>query len=203
MARNLVFKADRNGLVINLDEECDFIDIKKSLQKKFNQGERFFEQDMIVKIDPGERSLSRKEKQELLEVFKQLSGVSVVEFINNNSPAANSKTNPEDSTLLIKRTLRSGQSIDSEGNIVIQGDINPGAEVIAGKDILVLGEIRGIAHAGANGDLESTISAFRLQPIQLRIANYISRAPDEEINHPNRPEIAFIKDDKIVLDYLK
>jgi septum site-determining protein MinC len=91
----------------------------------------------------------------------------------------------------------------SDGNIVILGDINPGAEVIAGGSILVMGCLRGMAHAGAFGDEKSVIAAFRLNPTQLRIANHITRPPDGETITVNNPELARIRADKVIIERLK
>ncbi len=202
MARNVIFKADQDGLVLSLNDECDFSILKQDLQQKFSEGENFFQEDMIVRVNVGNRCLSRQQKREILGLFKELPGIAVVEFISqqiNFSPSEDKKAD----TLLIKRTLRSGQTVSFAGNVVLQGDVNPGAEIIAGKDILVLGAIRGTAHAGVNGNKTATISGFRLNPLQLRIADIISRSPDELLETPDKPEIAFVKGDQIIIDYLK
>ncbi len=86
-------------------------------------------------------------------------------------------------TLYIHRTLRSGQSISSEGNIVIIGDVNPGAEIIAKGDITVWGILAGIAHAGSDGNNYSKIRALKLNAIQIRIGNVFARRPDT-VNTP-------------------
>lgn len=86
-------------------------------------------------------------------------------------------------TLYIQRTLRSGQSIKSEGNIVIIGDVNPGSEVIAKGDITVWGILGGIAHAGSDGNKYARIRALKMNAIQLRIADTFARRPDS-INIP-------------------
>jgi len=86
-------------------------------------------------------------------------------------------------TLYINRTLRSGQSISSDGNIVIIGDVNPGAEVIAKGDITVWGILGGIAHAGSDGNTYSRIRALKLNAIQIRIGNIYARRPDT-VNTP-------------------
>jgi len=86
-------------------------------------------------------------------------------------------------TLYIHRTLRSGQSISSEGNIVIIGDVNPGAEVVAKGDITVWGILGGIAHAGSDGNTYSRIRALKLNAIQIRIGNIYARRPDT-VNTP-------------------
>ena len=81
-------------------------------------------------------------------------------------------------TLYIQRTLRSGQSITSDGNIVIIGDVNPGSEVIAKGDITVWGILAGIAHAGSAGNKYAKIRALKMNAIQLRIADTFARRPD-------------------------
>ena len=86
-------------------------------------------------------------------------------------------------TLYIQRTLRSGQSITSDGNIVIIGDANPGSEIIAKGDITVWGILGGIAHAGSAGNQYAKIRALKMNAIQLRIADTFARRPDN-INIP-------------------
>jgi septum formation inhibitor MinC len=86
--------------------------------------------------------------------------------------------------LYVKQTLRSGQTVSHKGDLVIIGDVNPGAEIMAEGDITVWGSLRGIAHAGVGGNSEAEIRALNLQPIQIRIASAIARAPD-------RPRISY------------
>lgn len=105
-----------------------------------------------------------------------------------------------DEAIIVRRTLRSGQRVHHIGSIVILGDVNPGAEVIAGGDIIVLGALRGVAHAGAMGEEDALVVAFRLLPTQLRIAHFISRAPDDmELPEPQGPEIAVVKNNLITI----
>ncbi|HHY08960.1 MAG TPA: septum site-determining protein MinC [Firmicutes bacterium] len=104
---------------------------------------------------------------------------------------------PEENTLLVRRTIRSGQGVYYDGNVVVMGDVNAGAEIVCSGDILVLGSLRGVAHAGAEGKIDATVYAFRLEPTQLRIAHYISRAPDGEVPKPSGPEIARVVGDWI------
>jgi septum site-determining protein MinC len=80
--------------------------------------------------------------------------------------------------MFLRQTLRSGQAISHKGHLVIIGDVNAGAEVIAEGDITVWGALRGVAHAGVGGNLQAEIRALRFDPIQLRIANAIARSPD-------------------------
>lgn len=82
-------------------------------------------------------------------------------------------------TMYLRQTLRSGQTVSHKGHLIIIGDVNPGAEVMAEGDITVWGSLRGIAHAGIGGNVDCEIRALNLQPIQIRIAHAIARAPDK------------------------
>ncbi|MCY0885704.1 MAG: septum site-determining protein MinC [Firmicutes bacterium] len=104
-------------------------------------------------------------------------------------------------TLLVRRTLRSGQKVRYVGNVVVLGDVNPGAEITAEGDIVVMGWLRGVVHAGANGDIRATVAAFRLTPTQIRIGPYIARAPDTgDAGPPEAPEVALVRDGRLVID---
>lgn len=106
----------------------------------------------------------------------------------------------DDKTILIQRTLRSGQRVYYDGNIVILGDINPGAEVVASGNVIVMGAVRGVVHAGAGGNERAMVLAFRLQPTQLRIANHITRPPDGQAPEPEQPEVARIKNGVVTIE---
>lgn len=99
--------------------------------------------------------------------------------------------------LYLKQNLRSGQSVSHKGHLVIFGDVNPGAEVVAEGDITVWGALRGVAHAGSNGNEQAEIRALRLQPIQLRIAHSIARAPDKPKSGQLVPETARVVNGQI------
>ncbi|MCL6610525.1 MAG: septum site-determining protein MinC [Peptococcaceae bacterium] len=106
----------------------------------------------------------------------------------------------DENTILIRRTLRSGQKFYYNGNVVVMGDVNPGAEVVATGNVIVMGQMRGMVHAGAEGDESATVMAFRLQPTQLRIANHITRPPDGEVADSSAPEIARIKNGVVTIE---
>jgi septum site-determining protein MinC len=101
--------------------------------------------------------------------------------------------------LLIRETLRSGRSIYHEGHIIVMGDVNPGAQVIAGGHVLVWGRLRGLVHAGAHGEESAVICALELSPTQLRIASQIAVPPDDGRRQPT-PEQAMIRDGQIVAE---
>jgi septum site-determining protein MinC len=98
--------------------------------------------------------------------------------------------------IVVRRTLRSGASIRHEGHIIVVGDVNPGAELIAAGDVIVWGKLRGLVHAGAMGDTNAIVCALRFEPTQLRIGNAIARMPEGR-KRKSAPEIAVIRDGKI------
>ena len=81
--------------------------------------------------------------------------------------------------MLHRGTVRSGDHIEAAGSLLVLGDVNPGARLSAGGHVLVWGRLRGVAHAGCNGDQGARIVAMGLQPLQLRIADVIARGPQE------------------------
>ena len=101
--------------------------------------------------------------------------------------------------LVVRRTVRSGQAVHHAGHVVIIGDVNPGAEIVAGGDVVVWGRLRGTAHAGAMGDEGAVICALRLAPSQIRIASLIARPP-ERGRPPKAPEMASIQERQIVVE---
>ncbi|MBR1754117.1 hypothetical protein IJ732_04695 [bacterium] len=113
--------------------------------------------------------------------------------------------NDELPTLYLKQTLRSGQTLSYDGNILVIGDTHPGSELIAKGDITVWGVLGGIAHAGTSGDKNARIRALKLNGIQLRIAGiYAGRANTENIPFIQRsteftPQEARIENDMIVV----
>jgi septum site-determining protein MinC len=98
----------------------------------------------------------------------------------------------------LRRTLRSGRSVRHPGHVIVVGDVNAGAEVVADGDVVVWGHLRGTVHAGAGGDAEAVVCALDLSPTQLRIADLIAVSPAHR-GEP-RPEKAHIKDGRIVAE---
>jgi len=103
-----------------------------------------------------------------------------------------------DEAILVHRTLRSGASIKFDGHIIVIGDVNPGAEIIAGGNVVVWGKLRGMVHAGANGNPDAVVCALGLSPTQLRIGEKIAVSPSD--GGTMQPEKAFIRDDKVVAE---
>jgi septum site-determining protein MinC len=101
--------------------------------------------------------------------------------------------------VLVKRTLRSGRTIHSRGHVVVYGDVNPGAKIVATGDIIVWGKLRGMVHAGAEGNTEAVICALEMNPNQLRIADLIAMSPDDS-QQDSQPEVASVRHNQIVVE---
>ena len=196
-------------LVINLKAWGSFADMKAELERNLTTIDSYLKGSM-VSIDVGNKSITERQLREMEDILLE-HGFHMRELINGEEPRSDpgrlriyqGADEAENNTTMIYRSLRSGQKYRSEGNMVVLGDINPGAEVIAGGNILVMGALKGIAHAGAYGDESAVIAAYRLNPIQLRIANHITRPPDGENIVVNTPELAKIRAGKVVIEKLK
>jgi len=112
---------------------------------------------------------------------------------------AHGGTRDEMAGLLVRRTIRSGQAVHHAGHVIVIGDVNPGAEIVAGGDVVVWGRLKGTAHAGAMGDEGAVICALQLAPSQIRIAGLIARPP-ERGKAPKAPEMASVQDGQIVVE---
>jgi septum site-determining protein MinC len=112
------------------------------------------------------------------------------------------ETDPEETGtpgIIIDHTLRSGRTVRNNGNVIVIGNVNPGAEIVAGGNVIVWGKLRGRVHAGANGDESAVICALDLAPTQLRIANFITTSPEDKRRKP-RPETASVRQGRIIAE---
>ncbi len=116
----------------------------------------------------------------------------------NRSSSSEYKNSGVLESILIKKTLRSGSSIHHLGPVVVIGDVNPGAEIVSAGDIIVWGRLRGMAHAGAEGDSSAVVCALDLSPTQLRIAGKIALTPKRR--GKLQPEIARLQNDQVIAE---
>jgi len=105
---------------------------------------------------------------------------------------------PANAALWVQQTLRSGQRIEYEGHVVVLGDVNPGAEIVASGSVIVWGRLRGVVQAGAGGDEQAVVCALEMSPTQLRIAGEIAVSPKKDKD--SQPEIAHLRDGHLVAD---
>lgn len=229
MGRQIDIKGNRDGLLIRVTDHPDFAvyeGLRRELEKKrdFLQGSRIaleigrramdneqlaglqelFEAHGLalwaVIADDGEtREMARE-----IGLATRLSG-SATDLEGNalvaapNGKGSVAKETPLANALFLRETLRSGRSVVHEGHVVVVGDVNPGAEVIATGNVIVWGRLRGMVHAGAAGDVMAVICALDLNPTQLRIADQIAVAPNDSRAAPI-PEQATVRDGQIVAE---
>ncbi|QGU00220.1 Septum site-determining protein MinC [Candidatus Syntrophocurvum alkaliphilum] len=180
-----------NGNLVFIFESGSIDEIKTYLKNKFDETPNLFKGSPVVFTGNALNDLSL---EEVISLQKMCLDHGMV--LNNTQNIKTSKHKSNEKHQFIYKTIRSGQKIHSQGSLVIWGDVHESAEVTAGGDIIILGKLKGIAHAGIYGDMESIIFALNFNPSQIRIANKISRNSDEEIDR-NTSEIAFLEDGSI------
>jgi len=192
-----------NCVVIKVNDGSEFEDIRKEVKKKVTQLKKIYKDDKTpIKVIG--RTLKNKEIEQIETIIKEILNVDVEFDMPREMGLSNIKRTFESeiSTSEAKfhrGSLRSGQRLEEERSIVILGDVNSGAEVIASDNIVVLGTLRGLAHAGAKGNKQAIIAAGRLDTAQMRIANIVKEFNREE--EPLRKlAYAYIDEDKIIIE---
>lgn len=190
-------------VVIKINEGFDFPTIEKEIKHKVAQLKKIFKQGKVpIKVIG--QVLRNREIDEIEKLIKDELEVEV-EFDMPREMGLSNIKRTFDSEISISETrfykgsLRSGQKIEEERSIVILGDVNSGAEVIAADNIVVLGTLRGLAHAGAKGNKQAIIAAGRIDTVQMRIANIV-----KEINREEEPyhklAYAYVDNDRIIIN---
>lgn len=192
-----------NYVVIKINDETEFSDIEKEVRKKVNQLKKIYKEDKTPIRVIG-RVLKNREIEQIETIIKETLDVDVEFDMPREMGLSNIKKTflseiSTSETKFHKGSLRSGQKLEEERSIVILGDVNSGAEVIASDNIVVLGTLRGLAHAGAKGNKQAIIAAGRLDTVQMRIANIVREFNREE--EPLRKlAYAYVDKDKIVIE---
>lgn len=193
------FQVTSKGVIINLNSDYKYSSLKVALLKHVNEASEFFA-GVDIYINMNGCTFEFSQLQKIMDIVSQYEKVNKIYFTDKEKVNDDDLSYNKDS-ILVKRTIRSGQRVKYPTNIVIVGDVNPGAEVIAAGDIIVLGKLRGVVHAGAGGSTEAQVVAFKFHPTQLRIASIISRPPEDgEDLGKIKPERAFIRDDSIIVE---
>jgi septum site-determining protein MinC len=217
------FKGTREGLAVTFGDGV-WDDVLNELATQLERpGAQSFFQGARVFLETGERALDVTQIEELIALLAQhqmtltsISGESHTQEAFNQVRAAlpappEALAEPqepisspnadmhESHALLVQRTVRSGQNVKYAGTIVVIGDVNPGAQVVAEGDVIVWGKLRGVVHAGASGDDNAMVGALILSPTQLRIGRQIARAPDDR--HARQfPEVARVREGHIIVE---
>lgn len=176
----------KDEIVIKLNESAAQEQIVEGLKKKLTELKKLYK-DEKTPIRVTGKILKNKEIDEIQELIKSKIDVEI-EFDSpkglglSNIKKTFEKEIATSETKFHRGSLRSGQRLETEGSLVILGDVNSGAEVIASDNIVVLGALRGLAHAGAKGNKQAIIAAGLFDAVQVRIANVV-----KEINRDEEP----------------
>lgn len=193
----------KEELIIKISEDAKQNEIMENLKSKMPKLKQLYKEEKTPITVTG-KILKNKEIEEIQELIKKYVDVK----INFDSPKVlglhgikkTFETEIKTSeTKYYKGSLRSGQKLEYEGSIVIIGDVNGGAEVVAGENIIVLGALRGLAHAGAKGNKKAIIASLTLEAPQIRIANVLKEMPLTDENIYERPYI-FVDKDEIIIE---
>ncbi len=210
-------KGLRDGLLVSLHDAA-WEDQRSALLMQMDQQPSFF-QGARLALDVGSQVLH---VNEMVELRDRLSERNVVLWaVISESPTTEqtaqllglatriSKPRPEETrftskdlddetALFINKTIRSGTRIEFPGHVVLLGDVNPGAEIIAEGNIIIWGRLRGAVHAGSKGDESAKVCALDFAPMQLRVAEEAVNIKKEKEN--SGPEMAFIRKGRVVVE---
>lgn len=206
-------KGLRDGLLVSLGD-AGWPVLQRALLERIEQQPAFF-QGARLALDVGNQVLKSAELIALRDALSE-SGITLWAVLSNSTVTENtaqllglstriSKPRPQEmqavkgiddeTALWVSKTLRSGTRVEFAGHIVVFGDVNPGAEVIAGGSVIVWGRLRGVVHAGAQGNQEAVVCALDMSPTQLRVAGEIAVAPEKR--GKTQPEIVRLKDGRL------
>ena len=183
--KNCINVSQKNNLVlIKINREAKFEDIIFQIKRKVIQLKKIYKDETTPIMITG-KVLKNKEMDQIENIIKDVLDVEVDFDMPKELGLHNIKKTfiqeiSTSETKFHRGSLRSGQRLEDEGSIVILGDVNSGAEVIAADNIVVLGALRGLAHAGAKGNTKAIIAAGKLDTVQIRIANIVKEIDRDE-----------------------
>lgn len=184
----VLIKGTKDGLVLQLDDQCAYSDLLDELKRKVTEDGLEGQAEVIIHV--GNRYCSQEQLKEILHIVQQSKHLKVSKIKSDviTVEECNQKLLKRQSSTYIG-IVRSGQEIRAEGDLVVIGDVNPNAKVIAGGSIYVMGRLKGIAHAGAKGNRESVIAASWLAATHLKIADLMELMTNEVTILAEKPEM--------------
>jgi septum site-determining protein MinC len=198
----ITIKGVKEGLVFLLDDQCDFVELLDELSAKLDKHVQQFNGPIVhIFIKLGARQLNEEDKERIKAIFRK-QGNLLIQSIESDPPEVDpdAKEVPQLHTMI--GMVRSGQTVEYDGHMLLIGDVNPGGTIRCSGDVYVLGALRGSVHAGTQGNEEAIIAASLMRPTQLRIADVISRPPDEWTSAEPWMEYAFLREGKMAIDKL-
>jgi septum site-determining protein MinC len=212
----ITIKGIREGLLIALDEG-EWEEVLPSLVEHLDAQPDFFRGARAI-LRLGARSLFAADVARLRSLLADR-GITLQTVLSESESTLNAarslgmetalRTPPVEETpldtglsgadaVVLRQTLRSGNCVEFPGSVLVLGDVNPGAEIIAGGSVVVWGRLKGTVHAGAEGDETAVVCALDLSPMQLRIAGHIATSPPRR--GFSRPETAILRDGQLVAE---
>lgn len=197
-SNRVTIKGIKDGLVFLLDDACDFSELLSELQYKLEHSHQNILTGPIIHVDikMGTRVIDEEQKQTILDILKQKGNL----LVRSIEIPEKEEEQPVDRITVLSGIVRSGQVLHHEGDLLFFGDVNPGGCISCTGDIYIMGALRGTAHAGVEGNEDAIIAASYLAPTQLRIAEMISRPPDEWESRETAMEFAFLQDGVMQID---
>lgn len=209
MNNSVLIKGTKNGIIVKMDNKLPFDEIKKQLAAKFEETADFFKEANMALTFEG-RELTSGQTQEVLDIIQKHSKINIICIVDNDrfhekvfEDAISERINELSAQTgqFYKGTLRSGQVFESESSVIILGDVNPGAKVIAKGNVVVLGTLKGNIYAGAAGNENCFVAALDMNPMQIRIGDVLARCADNA--KPDKhivPKIAFVEEGSIFIE---
>lgn len=181
----VTIKGTKEGLIFLLDDSCSYESLIEELQEKLSSKhyQNSEGRDILVKVDIGYRYLQMKQKEELEQIITDGRNLAVEQFESHViSKKEAEQLRQESQMVTLTRIIRSGQVLKVNGDVLLIGDVNPGGTIVATGNIYIMGALRGIAHAGFQGNERAIIAASLMAPAQLRIAEGMKQfQADEEM----------------------
>ena len=197
----VTIKGLKYGLQLTFAKGASFDEVQANLLDKLQSGDSFFIRGTTVFVPKG--YFAEEQNEALRRMFHRHGMLFSTELKRPNlappSRDTSSKAPAKKFKDNVEEVQKIGQEVKANCSVLICGNVNPGAQVIAGGSIDIRGTCRGFVHAGAFGDKTACVVADRLMPVQIRIADLVARAPDEDVK-ANQAERAMIKDNMIIFE---
>jgi septum site-determining protein MinC len=193
--QHVIIKGTKDGLTFVLDDLCSFEDLVHELEEKLSS-KHYLQNDgrnVRVNVLVGNRYLT-EELAEILYKTIQTGKTLLVEMLESNVLTRDeSETIRRNSQVhSVTKVIRSGQVLEMEGDLLLIGDVNPGGSLVVTGNIYIMGALRGMAHAGCNGNTEAVVAASIMAPSQIRIAHYIKQEANRTEQKEREMECAYL-----------
>lgn len=204
-SNGIAFNCKRKQITIKIREYVEFKDVVKTLKKQMREIRILYKNSEPKLIEVIGRDFKKSEQKYITRILSKYF-ISQVEFISDENLGLSGiqksfkREIATSETTFYRHSLRSGQRIEFNGSIVVLGDVNRGAEVIAGENIVILGTLRGLAHAGAKGNKEAIICASAIDVSQVRIADIVRECEKSEFEGMIKTNVYIDENDKIIIE---